>query len=106
MRSWIAASIVRRMSSPGLGALGVDDADRLAEGVVDDLALAVGAVQRLLVRLLEPAQAVVVGPDAPEHLRGQRALRIGAARLDDGADPLDPQAADLLAARRVELAPR
>ena len=73
----------------GLGALDVDDAHRLAGRVLDDLALAVRAVERLLARLLEPAQAVVVGADAAEHLRGERPLRVAAARLDDRADALD-----------------
>ena len=79
------------MSSPGLGALGLDEAHRLAGGVLDQPAVAVLAVQAVLELLLDARQAVVVGAHGADQLPRQLALRIGAPRLDHGADALDPE---------------
>jgi hypothetical protein len=87
-----------------LGALRLDHADRLAERVLHESALTVLAAQRLVLGVLEPGQSRVVGAHEPEHLRGEEALRVGALRLGDCPDALDPELLDLLAARRVHLA--
>ena len=87
-----------------LGTRRVDDAHRLAGRVVHDPPPAVGAVERLLERLLQAGEAVVVGAHRSDELRGERPLRIGAPRLDDGADALDPELLHGLALIRVELA--
>ena len=56
---------------PRLGGLRVADRDRLAERVVDQAPLAVGALQQLVVGVLEAAQAVAVGADRAQQLAGQ-----------------------------------
>ncbi len=88
----------------GLRALDLDDAHGLTERVLDEPSLAVLALERVVARLLEAGEAVPVGPDSADHLRGERALRIGAPWLDHGPDPLDLQLRDPVAGPGVHLA--
>ena len=56
--------------------------DRLAERVLDQTALAVGALKVTVARVLEPAQAVAVGAHGAQELGGHPALRVDPAALD------------------------
>ena len=71
---------------PRLCRLGVADRERLAERVLDQAPLAVGALKHLVVGVLEAAQAVAVGPDRAEQLAGQVLARIHAPVRRGGLD--------------------
>ena len=71
---------------PRLGGLGVADRERLAEGVLDQAPLAVGALQQLVVGVLEAAQPVAVGADRAEQLAGQVLARVHAPMRRGGLD--------------------
>ena len=87
----------------GLGAIGLDQAYRLAERVLDQPAVPVIAAEGLLLRVLEPGQPGVLGPHRAEQLGGQGALGVRALGLDDRVDALDPELVDLVPQRRVHL---
>ena len=85
---------------PGHGPARLAQLDRLAERVLDEPALAVLAVQRAVERVLEAGQAVALGADAAEQLRGEEVARVGAARLGDELEALDLHALDAARADR------
>jgi hypothetical protein len=89
---------------PRRGSLRLDQAHRFAERVLDEPALAVLAAKILVARVLEPREPNVVGPNEPEHLRRQVALRVDALGLRHGADALDPELLDLLPEGGIHLA--
>ena len=59
----------------------------VAERVADDLALAVGAVQDVVLGRLEPGQARVVDADGADHLARELALRVDAAAVREEPMP-------------------
>ena len=63
--------------------------DRVAQRVLDELALAVGAAQPAVELVLEPRQALPVGPDVAEQLRGHPRARVVALELRQEVDALD-----------------
>ena len=83
----------------GLGRLDLGQLDRLAEGVLLEPALAVDAAEHLVLRVLQPRQALVVGADGAQQLRGHPLARVLAAELGDELEPLDLERLDLAAAR-------
>ena len=97
--SWIAASSVSRTFWPGAVGRGVAQLDRVAERVLDQLALAVAAAQVLVVLVLEPGQALVVGAGEAEQLRGHPVARVDPLGLVDELEPLDAQLLDAVRAR-------
>ncbi len=81
-----------------LGRLDVAHLDRLAERVLDEAPLAVGAADHVVERVLEAGQALAVGAGHAEQLRGHPVARVDAAELGDELEPLDAQ---LLRAARL-----
>ena len=79
------------------------EADRVAAGVVDDLLLAVLAAEGLVLGLLEPGQALVLGADGADHLRRQLALRVEALAVGERVDPVDLELLDLVGLVEVDL---
>ena len=89
---------------PRLGALDRVALELVAEPVAHHLALAVGAVERLVLRLLEPGQALVVDPDRADHLARELALRVDPPAVRQQADAGPVEVADLLRLGEVDLA--
>ena len=81
-------------------ALRVADLDVLAEGVLDEAALAVRPVQQVVLGVLEAGQALAVGADHAEDLRGQRAARVVAQVPRGELDPGQAQLADAVGGAR------
>ncbi len=79
------------------------EADRRPAGVVNDLLLAVVAAQRRVLGLLQAGQALVLGADGADHLRGQRPLRIEAAAVGQRRDALDVQLLDAVGLVQADL---
>ena len=92
---------VERQLHAGAGdrALRVADLDVLAEGVLDEAALAVRPVQQVVLGVLQPGQPVAVGADHAEDLRGQRAARVVAQVARGELDPGQAQLADAVGVR-------
>ena len=82
----------------------VPDRDRLAEGVAHDPPLAVLAVQRLLLAVLQARAADAVGLHGAEDLRRQPVARVLAAARRREVDAGDVELADLRGAPRGQLA--
>ena len=79
----------------GLGALGLLQDDRLAERVLDDPPLAVAAAQDASRGVLQAGEALAVGADPAEHLRGQPLARVLAPRARDELQAGDVELLDL-----------
>ncbi len=75
------------MLAPGLGGVERVALEFVAEGVADDLALAVGAVKDVLLGCLEPGEPLVVDADGADHLARELTLRVGAAAVRKDRDP-------------------
>ena len=79
--------MVSLRSAPGLGGLRPCSRSSSSPSASrDDLALAVGAVESLLLRGLEPGEALVLDPDGADHLAGELALRVDPAAVGEQAD--------------------
>ena len=76
--SWMAASIVSSRRAPGLAGLVSRIEIDSPERVLDQAPLAVGALQQLVVGVLDAAQAVAVGADRAQQLAGEVLARIDA----------------------------
>ena len=96
VRAWMLASRVNCRSLAGLGGGERAALELLAEGVGDNLALAVTAVQDGVLGGLEPGQALVLGADRADHLAGEVALRVDAAAVGEHPDPGQLELLDLL----------